>query len=56
MVIPIFIGVSNCLEGSIFCAKKYGIAKEASFYLKAAISASNLKLPLQLVFVYLNKT
>jgi len=56
MVIPIFIGVSNCLEGSIFFAKKYDIAKEASFYLKAAISASNLKLPLQLVFVYLNKT
>jgi len=45
MVISIFIGVSNCLEGSIFFAKKSGFAKEASFYLKAAISAVNLKLP-----------
>jgi len=40
-----FIGVSNCLEGSIPFAKKYGFAKEASFYLKTAISGVNLKLP-----------
>jgi len=45
VVISIFIGVSNCLEGSIPFAKKYGFAKEASFYLKTAISAVNLKLP-----------
>jgi len=45
MVISIFKGVSNCLEGSIFFAKKCGFAKEANLYLKAAISAVNLKLP-----------
>jgi len=46
-VISIFIGVSNYLEGSIFFAKKCSFAKEASFYLKTAISAANLKLPVR---------
>ena len=45
MVISIFIGVSNCLESSMLFAKKCGFAKEAIFYLKTAISAVNLKLP-----------
>jgi len=45
MVISIFIDVSNCLEVSIFFAKKCGFAKEANLYLKTAISAVNLKLP-----------
>jgi len=45
MVISIFIDVSNCLEGSIFFAKKCGFAEEANLYLKTAISAVNLKLP-----------
>jgi len=44
MVISIFIGVSNCLEDSIFFAKKCGSAKEASFYVKTAIYAVNVKL------------
>jgi len=43
-VISIFIGVPNCLEDSIFFAKKCGFAKEAIFY-QTAISAVNLKLP-----------
>jgi len=34
MAISIFIGISNCLEGSIFFAKRCGFAKEAIFYLK----------------------
>jgi len=46
----------NCLEGSIFFAKKCGFAKEASFYLKTPISTVNLNHLLQLVFIYLNKT
>jgi len=45
VAISILIGVSNCLEGSIFFAKKCSFAKEASFYLKTAISTVNLKLP-----------
>ena len=45
MIIYIFIGVSNCLESSIFFAKKCGFAKEAiSFYPKTAISADKLKI------------
>jgi len=39
------MGVSNCLEVSIFFAKTCGFAKEAIFYLKTAISAVKLKLP-----------
>jgi len=46
MVTSIYIGVSNYLEDSIFFAKKRGVAKEASFCLKAAISAVNVKLPI----------
>jgi len=45
MGISILVGVSKCLEGSIFFAKKCGLTKEASFYLKTEISAVNLKLP-----------
>jgi len=53
-----FTGVLNCLEDSrpIFFAKKCGFAKETSFYLKTAISAVNLKLPVTTFFIYLNKT
>ena len=53
-----FIGVLNCLEDSrpIFFAKKCGFSKETSFYLKTAISAVNLKLPVTTFFIYLNKT
>jgi len=50
MVISTFIGVSNCLEDSIFLPKKCGFAKEASFYLKTAIPAVNLKLPVTTCF------
>jgi len=58
MVISMFTGVLNCLEDSrpIFFAKKCGFAKETSFYLKTAISAVNLKLPVTTFFIYLNKT
>jgi len=42
LVISIFIGVSNCLENSIFFAKKCGLSKKASFYLKTKNSAVNL--------------
>jgi len=45
IAISVFIGVSNCLEGSIFFAKKCGFAKKQFFYLKTAISAVNLQLP-----------
>jgi len=41
MLISIFIGVSNCLEDSMFLPKKCGFAKKASFYPKTAISAVN---------------
>jgi len=46
------------LENSIFFAKKCGFAKKANCYLKTALSAVNLKLPVttELVFVYLNQT
>jgi len=54
MVISIFIGVSNCSEGSIFLPVKCGFAKGASFYSKTVISSVNFKLPV--VFIYLNKT
>jgi len=45
------------LKTVYFFPKKCGFAKEASFYLKTAISAVNLKLPVttELVFIYLNK-
>jgi len=54
MVISIFIGLSNCSEGSIFLLIKCGFAKGASFYPKTAISSVNFKLPV--VFIYPNKT
>jgi len=45
MVISKFIDISKCLEGSMFLPKNCGFAKEARFYLEAAISAADLKLP-----------
>jgi len=44
MVISIFIGVSNCLESSIFFAKKMWFCQRSNFFLKTAISAVNSKL------------
>jgi len=46
MVIAIFIGVSNCLEGSIFFVKKMWFCERSNIYLKTAISAVNLNLPI----------
>ena len=39
LLISIFIGVSNCSEGSIFFAEKMYFAKEIGFYPKTTIFA-----------------
>jgi len=44
MIIYIFVGISKCLEGSVFFAEKSHFAQVASFDHKTAISAMNLKL------------
>jgi len=41
MVIYIIIGKSKCFEGTIFLPKRSGLAKEASFDPKTAISVMN---------------